>query len=321
MSSMDLSSTPAPCPGDVAVWNDGQVKAVDVEDLVIAFGQKRAVDGLSLGIDAGTISVLLGPNGAGKTTTLSALLGLRRPDSGQVTVLGREPRDPLSRAEVGVVLQDGGLPMAAKPSATVAHFARFYDNPVPVADLTEALGLADLNRPYRRLSGGEQQRVKLAVALVGRPRLLILDEPTTGMDPAARRVFWTLLDDLRAQGVTVLMTTHQPDEASSRADRVTVIDRGTVIADASPQELIDRAPVWFTCARHLDTSTLAQVLGDGFAIEEVEPGRYRVHGHVEVAEVSAISAWVSAHGDGQQEVTVVRTLEEAYLDMTGGGRW
>jgi ABC-2 type transport system ATP-binding protein len=298
-----------------------RVNPVDLSGLVVRYGAHTAVDGLDLTVAAGTVCVLLGPNGAGKTTTLATILGLRRPDAGEVRVLGRAPHDPSVRSEVGVLLQDGGLPVAATPAAIVAHFARLYADPVGVPALMQRLGLDHLTRPYRRLSGGEQQRVKLAVALVGRPRLLVLDEPTTGMDPAARRVFWTLLDEVRAQGVTVLMTTHQPDEAGARADQVAIIHQGRVIADAPPAALIDKSPVWFTCARHLDVSSLLMVLGEGFDVAEVEPGRYRVQGAVGVAEVSAIRSWVAGHGDGNQEVTVVRTLEEAYLEMTGGVAW
>lgn len=300
---------------------DGDVNAVDISGLVVTYGDRIAVDGVDLTVAEGTVCVLLGPNGAGKTTTLNTLLGLRTPDAGRVEILGQPAGDPTVRARVGVLLQDGGLPMAATPKAIVKHFAGFYDNPLPVADLLQELGLEHLDRPYRRLSGGEQQRVKLAVAMVGRPRLLILDEPTTGMDPAARRVFWTLLDTLRQQGVSTLLTTHQPDEAASRADQIAVIHRGTVVADASPTEIIENAPVWFTCARHLDLGSLTAVLGDGFEVIEVEPGRYRVHGPVDVPQISAINAWVAGHGDGRHEVTVVRTLEEAYLDMTGGQAW
>ncbi len=297
------------------------VNPVEIRDLVVSYGDHRAVDGLSLDVAPASICVLLGPNGAGKTTTLNTILGLRRPDSGHVRILGREPQDVQLRAHVGVLLQDNGLPMSAKPADIVAHFARLYADPLPVADLVRRLGLEHLDRAFRRLSGGEQQRVKLAVALIGRPRLLVLDEPTTGMDPAARRVFWTLLDEIKAQGVTILMTTHQPDEAGTRADQIAVVHQGRVIADASPEMLIEQAPVWFTCARHLDTGSLLGVLGDGFDIVEVEPGRYRVHGAVGLAEISAIRSWVAGHGDGRQEVTVVRTLEEAYLDMTGGAAW
>ena len=297
------------------------MNAVEISGLVVAYGDRRAVDGLDLRVPDGTICVLLGPNGAGKTSTLNALLGLRAPDGGTVRVLGDPPDSPAARARVGVLLQDGGLPMAPSPKAIVTHFAGFYDNPLPVADLMSRLGLEHLDRPYRRLSGGEQQRVKLAVAMVGRPRLLILDEPTTGMDPAARRVFWTLLDELRSQGVSTLLTTHQPDEAAARADQVAVIHHGRIIADATPEQIIEDAPVWFTCARHLDLGSLTAVLGDGFEVVEVEPGRYRVNGPVDVPQISAINAWVAGHGDGKQAVTVARTLEEAYLEMTGGQAW
>lgn len=297
------------------------VSAIDVRSLVVSYGPRTAVNGLDLQVEQGSTCVLLGPNGAGKTTTLSVLLGLRTPDSGLVRVLGHDPSDVELRSQVGVVLQDGGLPVAATPAAIVRHFASLYADPLPTGDVMARLGLEHLDRPYRRLSGGEQQRVKIAVSLIGRPRLLILDEPTTGMDPAARRVFWTLLAELGQQGVTTLMTTHQPDEVSTRADQVTIIHHGAVIADAPPQELIDTAPVWFTCARHLDLSTLRQVLGEGFDVSEVEPGRYRVHGDVGVAQVSAINSWVTSHGHSAQDVTVVRSLEEAYLEMTGGAAW
>jgi ABC-2 type transport system ATP-binding protein len=278
------------------------VNAVDVGDLVVAYGDRRAVDGLSLNVPRGTTCVLLGPNGAGKTTTLNVMLGLRGADGGHVSILGRSPHDPALRSEVGVLLQDGGLPVAASPAAIVTHFASLYADPLPIADIMERLGLNHLDRAYRRLSGGEQQRVKLAVALIGRPRLLLLDE-------------------VREQGVTTLLTTHQPDEAGARADQVAVIHHGRVLADGPPSALIDDAPVWFTCARHLDLTSLRQVLGGGFDVVEVEPGRYRVHGRVDVAQISAISSWVAAHGDGAQDVTVVRTLEEAYLEMTGGAAW
>ena len=292
-----------------------------MKDLVVKYGDRAAVDGVDLDIDEGTICVLLGPNGAGKTTTLSVLLGLRAPQAGTVHVLDRAPDDPALHSARGVLLQDGGLPVAATPAAIVTHFAHLFANPLPVGDLLTRLGLQELDRPYRRLSGGEQQRVKIAVALVGRPRLLIMDEPTTGMDPAARREFWTLLDDMRQQGVTTLMTTHQPDEASTRADQIVIMNQGRVVADAAPEQIIDAAPVWFTCARHLDLTSLLSVLGDGFDVVEVEPGRYRVHGNVDVAQISAIRAWVAGHGDADQQVTVVRTLEEAYLDLTGGTSW
>ncbi len=299
----------------------GVVNAVEIVDLTVSYSGKRAVDGLSLTVPEGTTCVVLGPNGAGKTTTLNVILGLRGADGGSVSVLGAPPHEPRLRSLIGVLLQDGGLPVAAKPAAIVRHFASLYADPLPPGQVMERLGLQGLDRPYRRLSGGEQQRVKLAVALIGRPRLLVLDEPTTGMDPAARRVFWTLLDEIRDQGVTTLLTTHQPDEVSTRADQIAVVQGGEVVADGTPQALIEQAPVWFTCARHLDLGSLRQVLGAGFDVLEVEPGRYRVHGEVGVAEVSAINSWVASHGNGSQEVTVVRTLEEAYLDMTGGAAW
>jgi ABC-2 type transport system ATP-binding protein len=219
--------------------------AVEVDGLVVSFRRRggdpvRAVDGLSLAAPAGAITAVLGRNGAGKTTTVEACEGYRRPTAGSLRVLGRDPATDAAdlHARVGVMLQEGGVPGAATWPQALRHAAALYAHPHEPAALADRLELGSLARtPYRRLSGGEQQRVRLALALVGRPELVFLDEPTSGLDPHARRDVWGLLTDLRAAGVTVVLTTHQLDEAERLADHVVIVDGGRAVAAGSPAEL------------------------------------------------------------------------------------
>lgn len=207
------------------------------------YGSKTAVDGLSLDVPSGTITAVLGPNGAGKTTTLETCEGYRRPHVGSVRVLGLDPwRD---RAElmprIGVVLQGNGAWSAARAEEMLRHLSRFYAHPQPVELLMDRLGLHECGRtPYRRLSGGQQQRLGLAMALVGRPELVFVDEPTAGLDPHARRETWGLLEELRADGVTVVLTTHYLEEAEHLADLVHIVDHGRLVRSGTPDELTDR---------------------------------------------------------------------------------
>src|SRR5512144_1949543 len=197
----------------------------------MAYGAKVAVDGLSLTVARGSITAVLGPNGAGKTTTLETAEGYRTPQAGKVRVLGldpvRERRALLPR--IGVMLQGGGAWSGVRADEMLRHVSRLHAHPLDLDALSDRLGLADCGRtPYRRLSGGQQQRLGLAIALVGRPELVFVDEPTAGMDPQARRTTWELLEEIRADGVTVVLTTHHMDEAEHLADRIHIIDRGTV---------------------------------------------------------------------------------------------
>src|SRR6476469_8333612 len=204
------------------------------------YGEKVAVDHLDLTVERNTITVLLGPNGAGKTTTLETCEGYRKAQQGTVSVLGLDPqrdrRDLLPR--IGVMLQDGGAWSGVRAEEMLRHIARLHAHPLDTDVLGERLGLGDCGRtPYRRLSGGQQQRLKLAMAIVGRPELVFVDEPTAGMDPAARRTTWELLQELRGDGVTVVLTTHHMDEAERLADQIHIIDRGRLIVSGSPLEL------------------------------------------------------------------------------------
>ncbi|MGL5810171.1 MAG: ABC transporter ATP-binding protein [Nocardioides sp.] len=214
--------------------------AVAVRDLTVRYGAKLALDSLSLVIPAASITVLLGPNGAGKSTLLEVCEGLRRPTRGTVRVLGLDPGadsvDLLPR--LGVQLQSGGVWAAARAEEMLRHLAALHANPLPVEFLVDALGLDSCGRtPYRRLSGGQQQRLGLAMALVGRPEVVVLDEPTAGMDAHIRLGTWDLLRALRDDGVTVIVTTHHLDEAERLADLVHILDRGRLVGSGSPAEL------------------------------------------------------------------------------------
>ena len=206
----------------------------------MAYGDKTAVDGLSLSVAEGSITAVLGPNGAGKTTTLETCEGYRKPQQGTVRVLGLDPiahrKQLLPR--IGVMLQGQGAWSGVRAMEMLKHIARLHAHPLDVDYLAERLGLGECGRtPYRRLSGGQQQRLGLAMALVGRPELVFVDEPTAGMDPQGRRTTWELLRELRADGVTVVLTTHYLEEAEELADQVHIIDRGRMIASGSPLEL------------------------------------------------------------------------------------
>ncbi|GAA4402513.1 hypothetical protein GCM10023168_13140 [Fodinibacter luteus] len=214
--------------------------AVHVRELRRSFGATVAVDGASWDADAGTVTALLGPNGAGKTTTVECLEGLQRPDAGVVRVLGADPwrSGAEHRARVGVMLQEGGLPTTSRPLPLLRHLADLYRDPVPVADLAGRLGIESFaGTTVRRMSGGQRQRVALAAALLPRPDVLFLDEPTAGLDPHARLAVWDLVRAEAARGACVVVTTHSFEEAQRLADRVVIMAAGRVVADGTLDEV------------------------------------------------------------------------------------
>jgi ABC-2 type transport system ATP-binding protein len=217
---------------------------IEVEHLHKSYGGTVAVDDVSFTVHQGEIFGILGRNGAGKTTTVECLVGLRKPDRGTIRVLGRDPqRDhaELTR-RVGVQLQDCQLPERLRVGEAMRLHQSFYPDPADAGDLLGQLGLAGReNTPYGKLSGGQKQRLSIALALVGRPRIAVLDELTTGLDPHARRDTWDLISDIRAGGVTIVMVTHFMPEAERLCDRIAVIDAGRVLVTASPAELIATA--------------------------------------------------------------------------------
>jgi ABC-2 type transport system ATP-binding protein len=212
--------------------------AVRVNDLVVRFGGRAVLDGLSLQAATGALTAVLGANGAGKTTLVRCCTDLIRPAAGTVTVLGLPAGSRQLAARIGLMPQSAGSWSGIKTIELLRYLAGLYANPLPVPSLVERLGLTDCAKvPYRRLSGGQQQAVNLAGALVGRPELIFLDEPTAGMDPHARRATWLLLRELRANGVTMLLTTHAMDEAEALADQVYIVDRGRVTISGTVRQL------------------------------------------------------------------------------------
>ena len=218
--------------------------AVSVQGLVRRYGARTVVDDLSFDVRAGSVLCLLGRNGAGKTTTIECLEGFRRPDAGTVRILGHDPhRDRAAVVEkMGVMLQEGGAYQAATVTEMLQLYAALHPRPMPIEEVLDSVDLTELaGSRFRTLSGGEKQRVNLALALIGNPEVLFLDEPTSGMDPAARRRTWRTVEGLRDQGVTVLLTTHAMDEAQRLADQVAIIDRGRLLALDTPAALAGTA--------------------------------------------------------------------------------
>jgi ABC-2 type transport system ATP-binding protein len=292
----------------------------------MTYGGVMAVDRLDLEVARGTVTAILGPNGAGKTTTIETCEGYRRPHQGTVRVLGLDPRrDSRSlRPRVGVMLQNGGAWSAVRAEEMLRHIAALHANPVDVGLLVERLGLTSCGRtPYRRLSGGQQQRLGLAMAVVGRPELVFLDEPTAGLDPQARHGTWDLVRELRDSGVTVVLTTHYMDEAERLADHVHVVDHGRLVASGSPAVLTAQGSentIRFKAGAGLDLVGLTAVLPSGTRCEEIDPGSYVVYGKVDPQALATLTTWCAAQGVMAQSVHVERrTLEDVFLELTGRG--
>jgi len=302
--------------------------AVEVLGLVKRYGSRTAVDGVDLRVERGQVLALLGPNGAGKTTTVEVCEGYRRPDAGSVRVLGLDPvrqHDALT-PRIGVMLQSGGVYPGARAGEMLALVARYAAHPLHVGELTERLGLGPVLRTtYRRLSGGEKQRLSLAMALVGRPELVFLDEPTAGMDPQARRATWELVGELRADGVAVLLTTHFIEEAERLADSVVILDAGRVVAAGTPATLTGAAAgpgetehLRFTAPRGLPLEQLLLALPEQCTASEPRPGEYLVGGAVTPQVLAAVTAWCAQQGAMVADLrTGRRTLEDVFLDLTG----
>ncbi|HEY2060965.1 MAG TPA: ABC transporter ATP-binding protein [Amycolatopsis sp.] len=299
--------------------------AVELTGLVKTYGSTTAVDGLDLRMERGCLLALLGPNGAGKTTTVEICEGFRRPDAGKVRVLGLDPvKDSAAlRPRVGIMPQGGGAYPGVRADEMLALVASCAANPLDPAWLLDVLGLAGARRtPFKRLSGGQQQRLSLACALIGRPELVFLDEPTAGMDPQARRLVWELLAALRADGVSVLLTTHLMEEAEALADQVVIVDHGKIVVEGSPHALTlesgDAAQLRFRARTRLDTALLAAALPEGYRVSETAPGAYLVEGAVDPQVVSTVTAWCAQQGVLPEQLQVGRrTLEEVFLELTG----
>jgi ABC-2 type transport system ATP-binding protein len=298
--------------------------AVEVTGLVKRYGTKAAVDGLDLTVARGGLTAVLGPNGAGKTTTVEMCEGYRRPDAGTVRVLGLDPvaDGARLRPRIGVMLQSGGVYPGARAEEMLRHTATLHAHPVDPDLLIERLGLESCGRTaYRRLSGGQQQRLALAMAVVGRPELVFLDEPTAGLDPQARHATWDLVRELRADGVTIVLTTHFMDEAEQLADQVVIIDGGRAIARGTPDELCRGGAentLRFSGRPGLDLVSLLNALPADTAAAELTPGNYRIEGKVDPQLLATVTSWCAQHGVLADRLSVERrTLEDVFLELTG----
>jgi ABC-2 type transport system ATP-binding protein len=288
------------------------------------FGSTTAVDGLDLDVQRAEVLALLGPNGAGKTTTIEMCEGFTRPDSGTIEVLGLDPiaDNAQLRERIGVMLQGGGGYPAARAREMLDLVAAYSANPLDPAWLMDTLGLTESARTtYRRLSGGQQQRLALACAVVGRPELVFLDEPTAGMDAHARIVVWELIDGLRRDGVTVVLTTHQLTEAEQLADRLVIIDHGAAVAAGTPAELMGRGAenqLRFSAPPKLDLSLLISALPEDYRTVETTPGEYLVEGHIDPQVLATVTAWCARLDVLATDMRVEqRSLENVFLDLTG----
>ena len=294
--------------------------ALELVDVVKRFGDHTAVDNVSFTVETGTIMALLGPNGAGKTTTIEMCEGFQRPDSGKISVLGMNPATEPDkvRAQVGIMLQDSGSYSGIRVREMLELTASYSRDPLAPDWLLELFGLQNVQRTtYRRLSGGQKQRLNLAVALISRPRLVFVDEPTAGMDAQSRLLVWDLLRALRSDGVTVILTTHLMDEAQALADRVTIVDRGRVVAQGTPAEL--QAATATTI--HFETDgdvNLSRGEWQKLGVSATKPRTYVLHTTPRPEVVAKLAQQAAADGVLITHLdTHARSLEDAFLDITG----
>ena len=277
--------------------------AIEVRDLRKSYGDVEAVRGLGFSVRRGEIYGLLGPNGAGKTSTVEILEGYRQRTSGSVSVLGFDPeeRPRALRERVGIVLQSSGIYSQVRVREVLAHFAGFYPHPRDVDEVIDLVGLGEQGETRaRRLSGGQRRRLDLALALVGDPELIFLDEPTTGFDPAARRTAWATIRSLKDLGKTVLLTTHYLDEAQELADRVAIVKGGQILAEGSPAELGVGA-------------------GSRYRVAYVRDGEPVIHQTDDPTTLlSRLTGDALARGERLEALSVTRpSLEDVYLELTG----
>ncbi|HPY23878.1 MAG: type transport system ATP-binding protein [Actinomycetota bacterium] len=304
--------------------SSGSTPVVRLRGVSKRYGSTAAVSDLDLDVDRAQVFALLGPNGAGKTTTVEMCEGFVSPDAGSIEVLGLDPiaDNARLRERIGVMLQGGGGYPAARAGEMLDLVAAYAADPLDPAWLLDTLGLTDAARTtYRRLSGGQQQRLALACAIVGRPELVFLDEPTAGMDAHARLVVWELIDALRRDGVTVVLTTHQLKEAEELADQIVIIDRGSPVASGTPAELMRSGAedqLRFTAPRRLDLALLVAALPEGYRATEPSPGEYLVEGKIDPQVLATVTSWCARLNILATDLRVEnRSLEDVFLDLTG----
>jgi len=297
--------------------------AIEVTHFGRSYGTTKAVQDLTFSVDDGTILGLLGPNGAGKTTTVEVLEGYLSPSTGTVRVLGKDPfrnQRVLSR-EVGVLLQEGGIPPRMTARQALGLYTGFYANPVPVEELVDRLDLGRiLKAPYRRLSGGEKQRLLLALALIGRPKVLFLDEPTVGVDPEGKVIVRELLSHLRNDGVAMVVTSHELDEIERIVDDVLIIQAGQERARGTVDELcrgFGRGHIEVSLVHECDVDSLARAIG--YEIVAENPLVMKIQAEPTPAVMGRLSTELAARSIQAEAIRTVSTsLEQVYLDLVSG---
>ena len=300
---------------------------LSVDNVKKTFGDVTAVDGASFAAKEGTVLALLGPNGAGKTTTIEMCEGFTRPTSGTITVLGENPATHPQRVRdrIGIMLQGGGSYSGVKVRELLKLSASYNANPHDPECLMALLGLEGVaNTTYRRLSGGQKQRLSLALALIGRPELVFLDEPTAGMDAQSRNAVWDIVSALKRDGTTIVLTTHLMDEAESLADDIVIMDHGKVVAEGSPADLTSGSfeqQITFGTAQPLDLEKLKQHVAlcqIDTAVAQVRPMRYVVNGSVSPELVACITEEALRQSVLIRDMQVSHmALEEVFLNITG----
>jgi len=297
------------------------MSVIDINNLHKRYGDVVAVEDVSFTVEAGEIFGIIGRNGAGKTTTVEAAAGLRRPDGGSVRVLGLDPqRDgPALRQRLGMQLQEGSLPDKLRVWEVLDLYSSFYANPADWRELIDLLGLSEKrNTAYAKLSGGQKQRLSIALALVGNPEVAFLDELTTGLDPAARRETWQLVESVRNRGVTVVLVTHFMEEVDRLCDRVAVIDAGKVVAVDSPTGLIARVD-----GEQRIRFTPATPMPDGVLDDLPEVSGVSTSGRQVIVQgggnlLFAVAATLAKHDVVPRDLRMDQTtLDEAFLALTG----
>jgi ABC-2 type transport system ATP-binding protein len=297
--------------------------AVEVRDLVKIYGSRTVVDGLSFSVEHGEVFALLGPNGAGKTTTVEILEGYRHADAGYVRVLGLDPRRQSSdlKPNIGLMLQQGGLFPQITAREALRLFAAFYPEAEDPDALLDQLQLREVaNTRFRQLSGGQKQRLSLGLALVGKPRLVFLDEPTAAMDPQARRSTWNIIRSLRNRGTTVLLTTHFMDEAEQLANRVAIVDHGRLVALDTPAGLRQASAneIRFVSEPPVSEEAVASAMDlPRGAVDRENDGTVVMHVEPTPARIVALTTWLAGQNTLLTELRAgSRSLEQAFLTLT-----
>ena len=292
---------------------------IEVRGLRKSYGDVEAVRGIDLSVSKGEVFALLGPNGAGKTTTVEILEGHRDRTAGEVLVLGHDPglNDRALKQRIGIVLQTTGVEPYLNVEETINLFRGYYPHPLPLEEILDVIGLRKQRRTrVRRLSGGQQRRLDVAIGLAGDPDLLFLDEPTTGLDPAARRGAWEMVGNLRSLGKTVVLTTHYMDEAEHLADRVAIIVQGEIVAEGVPRDLMHRSG---STIIRFKTRPGAGVPPEDLGAESAgDDGRYKITTGAPTDSLHRLTGWALERGIDLEELAVsTPTLEDVFIELVG----